>query len=178
MNLKIHWSKPEEVKMSHSLALFILFFSRIETFASSALKTPCSRHSRGKNWHIKATNLFILSSSTNVLTTRRASRSRWPERSAWWSLQSGHKRRRRRDRRGSAALHRKKRSEDVLNMRRMQNWLIFYLRKSFYWNERMFAYTFKCTQLRITSNTYTVNSLKHIIMHSGIKEFLVFDVWM
>lgn len=106
---------------------------RTETSACSTLKTRCSRRSQEKQWGIKALNLSILSSSTNALTTRRASLSPWQERGASRFLQSGF-RRSRSNKLMSRDLHQKKRSEDVSNTRVMAE-LNFY--KSFHWNDGM-----------------------------------------
>lgn len=103
---------------------------RTETSACSTLKTPCSRLSQVKLCGIKAKNLFILSSSMNVLITKRASLSPWQEKGVWWSLPSGC-RQSRSNKLTNRNLHQRKRSDMT-----WWDWCDseIHFTKSFYWN--------------------------------------------
>lgn len=97
----------ETKRLDTSQQQFILN-SRTETSACSTLKTLCFRLSQVKRWGIKAANLFIPSSSMNVLITRRASLSPWQERGVWWSLRSGCRQSRSNNKLTNRDLHQKK----------------------------------------------------------------------
>ncbi len=140
---------------------FLSFPNRTGTSACCTLKTHCSRLSQVKHWGIKATNPFILSSSTNVLITRRALPSPWREKGVWWFPPSVC-RQSRSSKPTNRNLHQKKRSEDGLffktpdMMRLMWGWNKFYKNVTFIemtadaWNTHVYAGThshtiFKCT---------------------------------
>ena len=115
----------------------------------------CSRLSQVKHWDTKASNLFFLSLSTNVLITRRASLSPWRGRGTWWSPPSGCRRRR------SSKLTnrdlRQKRSEGGI-FTNQWHWCdceINFCKTFFYWNDSSGFWT--CTAVRARLHTLTHN---------------------